>query len=242
LSSLVYLSASHTRQWIQFDTPAATAEDLFLAEYFMWEHASGTDIACDKYHLPRHIQPYVDYVLPGIRMLPRTTKSSAQKRSISIASTFPGLPTLNSSSCSAYVTPACIKNQYGIPNGTTAASGNELGIYSTANEHYSVTDLNEYWQVLWPTIPQGTKPQDNLIDGAVSPANPSATPAIPIGSGETDLDIEMSWPIIWPQKISVFQVDDQWYEFEEGSSHAPSPPNGKYNSELPTTYIIPFPH
>lgn len=23
----------------------------------------------------------------------------------------------------------------------------------------------------------------------------------------------MAWPIIWPQKVSVYQVDDQWYEF-----------------------------
>lgn len=40
----------------------------------------------------------------------------------------------------------------------------------------------------------------------------------------------MAWPIVWPQKTVVFQVDDQWYEFEEGSQHAPSPPRGTYNS------------
>lgn len=80
------------------------------------------------------------------------------------------------------------------------------------------------------TIPQGTQPQNRLIDGAVGPANPSASPVVPIGGGETDLDVEMAWPIIWPQQAVVYQVDDQWYEFEEGSVHAPSPPRGSFNS------------
>jgi tripeptidyl-peptidase I len=216
----------------------STAEELFMAEYSLWEHASGLDISCEEYHLPRHIQPHVDFVLPGVLMTPGKIKKTSppQKRhTLATSAGYPGFPVVNSSSCNAYVTPACIKNQYGIPNGTTSRSGNSLGIYASDNEHYSVPDLNAFWPKLWPVIPTGTKPTDDLIDGAVSPANPSASPyPIPIGEGEADLDIEVAWPIIWPQKITVFQVDDQFYEQTESDNRGA--PLGAFNSKHARCY------
>jgi tripeptidyl-peptidase I len=222
-------------KWLQFDASVSVAEELLLAKYYTWEHQSGLDVSCEKYHLPLHIQPHVDFVLPGVRMVPGGVKKAVsqppkKRHTLAVAASYPGLPKLNSSSCNAYVTPSCIKNQYGISNGTTAASGNSLGIYASDNEHYSVADLNAFWQTLWPPIPQGTKPTDDLIDGAVSPANPTASPVVPVGAGEADLDVEMAWPIVYPQKITVFQVDDQWYEYEEASTFYYAPP-GSFNSK-----------
>jgi len=84
------------------------------------------------------------------------------------------------------------------------------------------------------TIPQGTYPQNRLIDGAAGAASPSSTPSVPIG-GEADLDFEVAWPLIWPQKTINFQVDDEWYEGEENNGgHGPAPPPGSFNSTSPT--------
>jgi len=40
--------------------------------------------------------------------------------------------------------------QYGIPNGTTAHQGNQLGVYESFDQHYSTSDLDQYWKVLYP--------------------------------------------------------------------------------------------
>lgn len=42
--------------------------------------------------------------------------------------------------------------QYSIPNTTTAAPGNELGIYESDNVHYSRVDLDVYFSTLYPYV------------------------------------------------------------------------------------------
>lgn len=56
------------------------------------------------------------------------------------------------------------------------------------------------------TIPTGTHPILKAIDGAKAP-NP-VTSAGP----ESDLDFQISYPIIWPQNSVLFQTDDMVYE------------------------------
>lgn len=40
--------------------------------------------------------------------------------------------------------------QYLIPNGTTAFPGNQLGIFESANDHYSRQELDVYFSTLYP--------------------------------------------------------------------------------------------
>ena len=44
----------------------------------------------------------------------------------------------------------CTLVQYGIPNATTAAPGNELGIYESLDVHYSRKDLDIFYSTLYP--------------------------------------------------------------------------------------------
>jgi hypothetical protein len=57
-------------------------------------------------------------------------------------------------------------------------------------------------------IPQGTHPTPNFIDGAEAP--------VPVadGGGESTLDMELTYPIIFPQKIILYQTDDYDYAVE----------------------------
>jgi tripeptidyl-peptidase-1 len=118
------VSLSANKQWIQFDAPVEEVEDLLYADYFVWEHgASGsTDVACEEYHVPGHLREHVDYVMPGIRMMPNQSKRSAvvevEKRATPVQhqgraspTVWPGFPQVNSTSCHNYVTPSCIKSQ-----------------------------------------------------------------------------------------------------------------------------------
>lgn len=106
--------------------------------------------------------------------------------------------------------PECIKLQYQIPNGTKASTGNELGIFEGAGNHYSKEDLDAYFSTLYPEIPNGTYPIDKNIDGAFGAANSTASAA-----SESNLDFEAAMPLIWPQRTVLFQTDDEVYEEEE---------------------------
>lgn len=95
---------------------------------------------------------------------------------------------------------------YSITNGTRAAPGNELGIFEDLGDHYSQQDLNTFFKAVYPQIPQGTHPTLKGIDGATGPV------AVAEAGGESDLDFQISYPIIWPQNSVLFQTDDDVYE------------------------------
>ncbi len=72
-------------------------------------------------------------------------------------------------------------------------------------------------------IPQGTYPTEDNVDGATG-----AGITIDQLGTEAALDIQSSWPLIWPQKVVMFQVDDQYYE--RAQLRPNSPFIGFYNS------------
>lgn len=43
-----------------------------------------------------------------------------------------------------------IKAQYGLPEGTTATPGNELGIFESLNDHYVKEDMDAYFSNIYP--------------------------------------------------------------------------------------------
>lgn len=103
--------------------------------------------------------------------------------------------------CDVAITPACIAALYGIPNGTLANSSNVMGIFEDG-DYYSQEDLNKFFANFTPYIPQGTHPKPAFIDGAQAPV-----PVADAG-GESDLDFELAYPILWPQGTVLFQTDD----------------------------------
>lgn len=108
---------------------------------------------------------------------------------------------------------------YNITVSTTAVAGNELGIFEDLNDILDQKDLNQFFNLfyswvyerqLWVchwnlprTIPKGTTPILQLIDGA-----PGLTTQAN-GGPESTLDFEISYPIVYPQQIKLFQTDDK---------------------------------
>lgn len=108
---------------------------------------------------------------------------------------------------------------YNITVGNTSVAGNELGIFEDLNDILDQKDLNQFFNLFYPyvlhqtvrrrllthcsTIPKGTTPILQPIDGApglVGQAN---------GGPESTLDFEISYPIVYPQQIKLFQTDDK---------------------------------
>ncbi|KAI0482591.1 subtilisin-like protein [Xylariaceae sp. FL0804] len=226
------LAQSANRQWIQFDAAAGEVEDLLFADFHVWEHADGSfDVSTEAYHLPAHVRDHVDYVTPGTRLRSRalTRRARLPSRSVSGAAkakkhgydvkpfitALPGFPNPNATTCSIYVDANCTRAQYDIPLGKTAVEGNQLGIFESLDDHYSKKDLDEYFATLYPElhVPNGTYPEERLIDGAIGSVE-EPSPVYPLEVGlESSLDFDSAMPLIYPQGTVLFQTDDEYYEY-----------------------------
>ncbi|SPQ24197.1 5c144f50-d437-4163-8e69-cc08c50b03a7 [Thermothielavioides terrestris] len=231
------ISQSANKQWIQFDAPVHEVEELLLTRYHIFEHLETgiKNIACSQYHVPHDVSHHIDYITPGIKLMPGGYEEKVLKRMLGRRYLTGNLsdkgrkgkgkgkckpddtPPVDSGGddsqfrvtgpCSESITPQCIRIQYQIPNGTRAAKGNELGIFESLSQHYSQEDLDTYWKYVAPWVPQGTHPELRSINGAFGPTNATLQ-----AGEEADLDIQVAAPLIWPQKTVLFQTDDEWYE------------------------------
>ncbi|KAF2767739.1 putative alkaline serine protease AorO, partial [Teratosphaeria nubilosa] len=222
---------SVNKQWIQMDLQAHEAEHLLKTKYHRYEHSKTgkTHVACDEYFLPEHLSEHVDYVTPGLKLLAGGKASSgrelnAGKRSIEergfrtqgntnfsspiIKGPLPVSPSLLNATgfelahCDEFITPPCIAEMYNISQATKAAAGNELGIFEEG-DYYAAEDLIEFFATLASNIPLTTRPKLEGIDGGFAPGL--------YAGGESDLDFQISYPIIYPQNSILFQTDDFFY-------------------------------
>ena len=99
------------------------------------------------------------------------------------------------------ITPECIRQLYGIPATASAVPGNELGIVESGDT-YDQEDLNLFYESFAPNIPNNTAPILQSIDGGVAP--------VPVedAKGESILDFDLAYPIVYPQDIKLFQALD----------------------------------
>ncbi|KAJ6105126.1 hypothetical protein N7523_010200 [Penicillium sp. IBT 18751x] len=215
------ISQSVNKQWIQFDADAEELEKLLRTEYYLYAHSETgrSHVACREYHVPSSVREHVDYITPGITLrevtgVGRHSSPNIKKR---VANGLP--PILEPIAipleqllgrlldfCDVAITPQCIRDMYNITEGTSANQGNELGIFEGIGDVYAQEDLNLFFTTLASDIPTGTHPTLKAVDGAKAPAPlQSAGP-------ESDLDFQISYPIIWPQNSILFQTDDMVYE------------------------------
>jgi tripeptidyl-peptidase-1 len=71
-------------------------------------------------------------------------------------------------------------------------------------------DLDKFEEHL-TDIPVGTKPIDLSIDGGVRPPSAPHVKGWKDVAGEANLDIQSALPIIYPQNVTIYQVDDRYY-------------------------------
>ncbi|KAK3357858.1 peptidase S8/S53 domain-containing protein [Lasiosphaeria hispida] len=233
------ISLSANKQWVQFDAHAADVEDLLATNFFEYHSRrgnSGRAVAAEAYHVPLELRQHIDYITPGIRLRAELAlepkhgsirKGAPNKRTVRtgaslVADADTPLPLLNSTACDYYLTTACIRAQYQIPNNTVAAPGNELGIFASLNDHYSRANLDTFFTTLYSdTIPNGTYPEQRLINGAIGAVEDVPGSNATTNGGESDLDLQAAWPLIYPQRAVIFQTDDQFYETNQTTPDTP---------------------
>lgn len=210
--------------WLAVDMPVKILETLLRTEYHEHELSDGTlKIGCDEYYLPAHVSPHIDFIKPGVKLSAPLKKRNLAKRSElkelrqghyrphidpprypdwQMPPSAHGLdPDLRS--CGVNITPACIKSLYQIPTAKFSSPENVMGLYETYDS-FSVGDIDLFFQNYAPNVPQGTVPDVISVDGATAPVSPSSIR----NGGESDIDIDLSVSLIYPQRVTVYEVDD----------------------------------
>jgi tripeptidyl-peptidase-1 len=105
--------------------------------------------------------------------------------------------------CGVNITPVCLQALYDIPNATLDSPGNSMGVFETYDS-FSQADIDLFFAKFAPWVPQGTSPTVLSVDGGTAPV----AAGDPRNGGESDIDIELAYALIYPQKVTVYQTDD----------------------------------
>ncbi len=214
------ITHTENKGWFAFYATAEEAERLLYTEFHEFEDSvtGGVVPACDEYHVPKHLRQHIDYITPGIKLL-APVESHKSKRNRIIKKDLeartnahslleilkpPHHPDPNDlSTCDVAITPACVAALYKIPKATTSAPGNSLGIFESELQFYTQQDLDLFFTNFTSYIKNGTHPIGANIDGGMQ-----STEDPYYAGGEVSLDLQLAYPIVYPQTITVYEVDD----------------------------------
>ncbi|KAJ6784091.1 hypothetical protein PWT90_06855 [Aphanocladium album] len=202
-----------TRTWINIESTVEKMEKVLQTRYHVYENKlTGRDhIGVEEYSLPKEISSFVDFVYPAVSLAKMQRRYDLPPEE-SIADKYStreplraldqdAIDRLNSNKtvgCDEILSPQCIRDLYKIPQENNPEFVNSLGIWAT-DDTFDQEDLDIFFQKYGNNIPAGTKPQLALINGATAPVRQED------GGVESLLDMQMSYPIIAPQNIVLFQ-------------------------------------
>ena len=220
------ITHSDNKGWFAFYATAEEAEKLLYTEFHEYKDSvtGGVMPGCDSYHVPRHIRKHIDYITPGIKLLAPVqshqskrdaalvkVKAREEAEELTVRNTYSLLQVDaeshhdpdDLSTCDIVITPACVAALYKIPPATTHNRDNSMGIFESELQFYTQKDLDSFFTNFTSYIPNGTHPHAANIDGGQQ-----ATKDPYEAGGEANLDLMLAYPIIYPQTITLYQVDD----------------------------------
>ncbi|WPH04960.1 Aorsin [Acrodontium crateriforme] len=213
--------------WLAIDVPARHAEKLFSTEYYEHDGPDAkTRVGCDEYYLPARLAEHIDFIKPGVKLSAPLKKRVIERGEDGSKHRphWPGPPgwpyhyqhhdphgyppgagSLPPSlqHCDVNMTITCIKALYNIPDATKSQSVNVMGLYESYDA-FSQADLDLFFKHFAPNVPQGTTPTIYSVDGGTAPV----AAADPRNGGESDIDIDIAYGLIYPQTVVVYEVDD----------------------------------
>lgn len=232
---------TENKAWLAFNAQASQVESLFQMEYHEYEdlHTRSIVPSCDLYHVPHHLKGHIDYITPGLKLVAQDTKSqnALRKRALvdrtgNSPATLPEKLAREASNatdqpcgfdgnhescldkCTDAMTPACIAALYKIPPSTILHpnASNKMGVYETEFQRWDQTDLDIFFtRYTNGRIPNGTHPAGYSIDGGRGNATFQQWPTSNNGD-EASLDLDLAYPIVYPQEIGVWSENDLHYQ------------------------------
>ena len=67
---------------------------------------------------------------------------------------------------------------------------------------FSQKDVDLFFKNFAPNVPQGTSPQVDSVDGGTAPVKAGSVR----NSGESDVDLDLTFSLIYPQTVCISQV------------------------------------
>jgi tripeptidyl-peptidase I len=159
--------------------------------------------------VPSYLTRYIDFVYPGVALI-GSMRKKYMRRSIQPEEQLAIREVLDKRAASgpchniSFITPACIQYIYGVPKGDKKALGNSLGLFEHGS-WYSPISLATLL-ANFTDIPPETRPINITIDISETHYDDNLS-----SDSEADLDIQMALPLVYPQSITIYQVDDDYY-------------------------------
>lgn len=208
------MKLSPTKGWLEVASTVEEAENLLLAEYYVYDHDTGAKhIACQSYHLPEHVIPHVDFVTPTIHFDARIQKRDKYSR-VPIGQPGQGSTPKTTGQiedilnqiedCDKQITPICLRALYGLWYQPVSGSNNSYGIVEYTPQAYVQSDLDMFAKN-FSTGLEGVSPTLVSIDGGSVPTSGSSFEY----NGESNLDLEYGMTLVTKgQNITLYQVGD----------------------------------
>ncbi|KAF2121046.1 peptidase S8/S53 domain-containing protein [Lophiotrema nucula] len=217
---------SDSRGWLKFKATVEEAEELFKAKYHIYEHSETGQqhAACEEYSVPASLKEKIDFVTPTVHFDAKLR--ARDENSLEAREKKPGhdktrggpghggpklknwIPYANIikqlKDCDKQITPWCLRVLYKFPPGFTSNPKNSYGIVEYTPQAYVPSDLDLFFKNF--SMKQvGDRPiLDSIDGGVVQQTNMSFN-----FNGESDLDLEYAMTLVYPQKVTLYQVGDE---------------------------------
>jgi len=232
------MKLSKGSNWVTFHATVGEAESLLKTKYLAFEHAEtgAPHIACEEYSIPKHLSDHIDFVTPtlhfdvkpeapkGGRLSKRQVPANApDAKSVGNPGSAPGagsIPKLGQwinpkqiitelENCDKQIVPDCLRALYEFLPNNHANPANSYGIVEYTPQAYLPGDLDLFF-ANFSKAQVGDRPIFDSIDGGVAQTQNQSFNF----NGESDLDLEYAMTLVYPQKVTLYQVGD----LEEGGS------------------------
>ncbi|GAM84188.1 hypothetical protein ANO11243_021810 [Dothideomycetidae sp. 11243] len=214
------VSQSGSGSWLKFDATVEEAESLLRTKYHKFEHENGQPhIACDEYSVPAHLKRHIDLITPSVHFDAKLVKpkSVGKPWTETGAGNLPKLGQYISphdiitqlNNCSNQIVPNCLRALYEFPPNLGANPRNSYGIVEYTPQAYVPGDLDNFFRN-FSTRQVGDRPIFDSIDGGTILGSNESFGI----NGESNLDLEYAMTLVYPQKVTLYQVGDI---FESGS-------------------------
>ncbi|KAE9370750.1 subtilisin-like protein [Stipitochalara longipes BDJ] len=212
------INLSKGRNWFKVNVTVEEAELLLRTQYHVYTNVqTGKDhLACDDYSVPVHLKEHIDFITPTIHF-DATVKQKKHRRDLQTremkVKPFPIIHpkpnaapqpqvTYSLANCDQYITPDCLRALYNFTNGTLAVSSYAVVEYTP--QAYLQSDLDLFYSNLARQIPSGNAPTVDLIDGAIVQTTSQSFD----DNGESDLDLQYAFALVYPQNVTLYQTGD----------------------------------
>lgn len=210
------IQLSPSRGWIHVDVSVEEAEQLMNTEYNVYKHVSGMEhVACEAYHLPKHVSHHIDFVLPSVHFDARIRRRDGNQPLIKIGqpgSGFDGPKTTGSlpvnytqlAQCDMVITPECLRALYGLYYHPVVTEENSYGIVEYTPQAFVQSDLQMFAKN-FSTDLLGKSPVLVSIDGGYYQTQDTGFDY----NGESNLDLQYGMSLVTgEQPVSLYQVGD----------------------------------